>query len=177
MSWPPGSGQQTSTPAPVIAESASYLPVTSSSSKVALIELKSVSPSSGKDAEDTDSEKDAKYLENDSHYSERNSFDLSVLISDAHSLIRFSVFNRIPSATDGRDLATAPLSDSSSDSSEDERLKSDKIGMKATEKSAGGEGSHEHVEVKVKLPPKIHNVSQEVQPEHHTVTLEYSDSD
>lgn len=123
---------------------------------------KSKSPSpSDKESKSSDSEEDTEELGNEEDYSQRNSFDLSVLIGDAHSLIRFSLYTRVHSKSEDRDLANLPLSDSSSESSDDEQADSGK-----TE-----EESHGSVHVKLK---KKSNVPEG---QHHTtVTLEYSDT-
>lgn len=103
MHWPPGSNHQdTQAPSPNLA-------ATASPSKTGLYELKSASPLSEKKDDDTDSEEDAVPLENKM---QKNSFDnISVLISDVHSLIRFSPFHCVPPKTDSKDLASLPLSD------------------------------------------------------------------
>ena len=162
MRWPPGSTRQ-ATQASLCQPAASA----TASSKAGFYELKSVSPSSGKKDDGTDSEDDAVPSENESRYHERNSFDLSVLIGDAHSLIRFSLFHRVPSESDGQDLAALSLSDSSSDTSEDEHTNGEQKEMESSEKIQERKGSHEDVKVK---PPKMSNI---VQPQHQTVTMEY----
>lgn len=86
----------------------SNLAATASPSKTGLYELKSASPLSGKKDDDTDSEEDAVPLENKM---QKNSFDISVLIGDAHSLVRFSPFHCVPPKTGSKDLASLPLSD------------------------------------------------------------------
>ena len=159
MHWPPGSNHQdTQEPLPKSA-------ATTSSSKSGFHELKSVSPSSGKKSDDTDSEDgDVLSLENERCCREKNSFDLSVLIGEAHSLIRFSLFHRVPPESDSQDLAALPLSDSSSDTSEDECPDGKPIEIELVQER---KGSHEDVGVK---PPKISNI---LQPQHQTVTMEY----
>ena len=86
----------------------SNLAATASPSKTGFYELKSASPLSEKKDDGTDSEEDAVLLENKM---QKNSFDISVLIGDAHSLIRFSPFHRVPPKSDSKDLASLPLSD------------------------------------------------------------------
>ena len=166
--WPPWSEstQRTTTIAPH----------QSSSAKVAagFHELKSMASTSElKEAADTASEKDDELGDNESENSKRSSFDLSVLIGDAHSLIRFSVFNRIVSESTGEDLANLPLSESSSDS-EDEHSEVDKTKMDPG-KSREGEKEWEDVEVKTKLLPKRSNVHGHQQ--ETSVTMEYTDTD
>lgn len=164
MCWPPGFGRHASSEVPPPNQGPQIQSKSFSTSKATFHELKSVS------LEETDSVEDADYLD---YHAKRNSFDLSVLIGDAHSLIRFSVYSRVPSESE--DLATAPLSDSSSSqSSEDEHLADGKTEVKSGEKSSvDKESKFEDVGVKIKLPPKISNM-----PKHQTtVILEYSDTD
>ena len=154
--WPPGSTK------PHQAKTATQ----DTSSKAGFHELKSSSESQIKD-DDTDSDEDREYLKRKENYDNRNSHDLSVLIGDAHSRIKFSLFSRVPPESDNQDLANLPLSDS--ESSEDEEEEGDKG------KSETGGLSHEDVQVKMK---KISNISAtETQAQQHTtVTLEYSDT-
>ena len=83
----------------------------------------------------------------------------------------------MPSDSQRDDLANLPLSDSSSDSSEesdDDRTKM------VPGKSHGGENVEEDVEVKAKLlhGPKTSSVSGEPSHSHETsVTMEYTDTD
>lgn len=161
MHWPPGSNHR-DTPAP-----SPKLAATASSSKAGFYELKSASPLSGKKDDDTDSEDDTVPLDNERFYHQKNSFDLSVLIGEAHSFIRFSLFDRVPPESDSKDLAALPLSDSSSDTSEDEHPSSGQREMESGEKLQERKGSHEDVMVK---PPKISNT---LQPQHQSVTMEY----
>ena len=88
---------------------------------------------------------------------QKNSFDCSVLIVDAHSLTRLSLFHRVTPESDSRDLAALPLSDSSSDTSENEQPGSEQRELESGEKIQEKlKGSHEDIMVK---PPKISSLN------------------
>ena len=109
----------------------------SSSSKAALIELKPTSSESAAESECR---------------SEASSFDLSVLVGDAHSLFRFTMFTRVPP--------------------EPKAGKKAKKKVESSEKKESFKG-HEDVGVKTKLLPKVPNEPQNSTPENLSVTIEH----
>ena len=111
------------------------LQLPSSSAEATLIELK---PSSSAPESDDGGQK-------------RASYDLSVLIGDAHSLFRFTMYNRVPP---------------------EPKVKKGKRKVEPSEKKEG-QGSREDIEGKTKLLPKVQN---DPQPGNLSVPIEYSDS-
>lgn len=132
--WPTKSNVAQTTP-PAVASEASFA---STSSKAALIELKPAVSTAERD--NRGGEKGA------------TSFDLSVLIGDAHSLIRFTMYTRVPPQP---------------------KVKKGKKEVEPSEEKPADKGSGEDVEVKAKLLPKVQN---EPHPETLSVTMECSDS-
>lgn len=129
--WPTKlSGDGTSTQPPAVSSEPSP---TSISTKAALIELRPVTESGTEGVK------------------QGTSFNLSVLVGDAHSLIRFTMYTRVPPQP---------------------KVKKGKKEVESSEKKES-KVSNEEVEVKPKLLPKVQN---EPQPENLSVTIEYSDS-
>ena len=126
--WPTKSNTDKSTQPPTVTSEPSP---TSTSSKAALVELRPVSATT----------------ESDNGGGERGT---SVLVGDAHSLICFTMYTRVPPQP---------------------KVKRGKKEVETREKE--DKVSTEEVEVKLKLLPKVQN---EPQPENLSVTIEYSDS-
>ena len=130
MIWPTNSSSDVKVPVTDVP-----LPVSASSSKATLIEVK---PSSSEEEGGIGVDSPAR-------------FDLSVLVGDAHSLFRFTMFDRVP---------PKPV------------VKKGKKKKELTVKTDDKE-SHEDTQVKPKLLPKVQN---DPPPENLSVTIEYKDS-
>lgn len=131
IDWPTKSSNPTKTDEPPTSDVS--VQVTTTSSEAVLIELTPRSVTH----EGDDGDKMSTY------------FNLPVLIGDAHSLFRFTMYTRIPP---------------------EPKMKKGKKKVQPSEKK--GEASQD-VEVKTKLLPKVQN---EPQPENLSVTIECSDS-